>query len=182
MTGYLRNGSEPNPHGNKQPFCHQQRLRGQGRDRDDRRQQPAPAAPAVGGGRAARHDQARQRGTRGRPRARSRRSSPTSSRPGPPTSGRSSSRRAMCRRRGYGRWPRRSPTRISPRAACSTISPRPPASTARSACRWPAFNFAHGGPSIETPPPEIGADTDAVLAEFGYEADEIAEFRRAGVV
>jgi len=31
-----------------------------------------------------------------------------------------------------------------------------------------AFKFAHGGPSIETPPPEFGADTDAVLAENGY--------------
>ena len=28
-----------------------------------------------------------------------------------------------------------------------------------------AFKFAHGGPQIETPPPEFGADTDAVLAE-----------------
>src|SRR5579864_5469809 len=28
-----------------------------------------------------------------------------------------------------------------------------------------AFKFAHGGPSIETPPPRMGADTDAVLAE-----------------
>ena len=45
-----------------------------------------------------------------------------------------------------------------------------------------AFKFAHGGPSIETPPPEFGADTDAVLAETGYVAEEIAEFRRAGVI
>lgn len=44
------------------------------------------------------------------------------------------------------------------------------------------FRFADGGPSIETPPPQLGADTDAVLTEFGYKADEIAEFRRAGVV
>ena len=26
MTGYFRNGTEPKPHGNKQPFRHQQRL------------------------------------------------------------------------------------------------------------------------------------------------------------
>lgn len=45
-----------------------------------------------------------------------------------------------------------------------------------------AFKFAHGGPSIETPPPEFGADTDAVLAEHGYAPSEIAEFRRAGVI
>ena len=31
-----------------------------------------------------------------------------------------------------------------------------------------AFKFAHGGPSIETPPPVMGADTDSVLAELGY--------------
>ena len=37
-----------------------------------------------------------------------------------------------------------------------------------------AFKFAHGGPSIEHPPPEFGADTDSVLAEHGYGADEIA--------
>jgi len=45
-----------------------------------------------------------------------------------------------------------------------------------------AFKFAHGGPSIERPPPEFGADTDAVLAEHGYSAEEIAGFRRAEVI
>ena len=45
-----------------------------------------------------------------------------------------------------------------------------------------AFRFAHGGPSIERPPPEFGADTDAVLAEHGYSAEEIAGFRRAEVI
>ena len=45
-----------------------------------------------------------------------------------------------------------------------------------------AFKFAHGGPSIERPPPEFGADTDAVLAEHGYSAEEIASFRRAEVI
>jgi crotonobetainyl-CoA:carnitine CoA-transferase CaiB-like acyl-CoA transferase len=45
-----------------------------------------------------------------------------------------------------------------------------------------AFKFAHGGPSIETPPPELGADTDNVLAEHGYDADQIAAFRRAKVI
>jgi len=45
-----------------------------------------------------------------------------------------------------------------------------------------AFKFAHGGPSIETPPPEFGADTDAVLAENAYTTAEIAEFRRTGVI
>ena len=45
-----------------------------------------------------------------------------------------------------------------------------------------AFKFAHGGPSIETPPPEFGADTDAVLAQHGYDAEEIAAFRRDRVI
>jgi crotonobetainyl-CoA:carnitine CoA-transferase CaiB-like acyl-CoA transferase len=40
-----------------------------------------------------------------------------------------------------------------------------------------AFKFAHGGPSIETPPPEMGADNEAVLGELGYAAGEIAALR-----
>jgi crotonobetainyl-CoA:carnitine CoA-transferase CaiB-like acyl-CoA transferase len=39
-----------------------------------------------------------------------------------------------------------------------------------------------GGPSIETPPPELGADTDSVLAEHGYNADQIAAFRGSKVI
>jgi crotonobetainyl-CoA:carnitine CoA-transferase CaiB-like acyl-CoA transferase len=45
-----------------------------------------------------------------------------------------------------------------------------------------AFKFAHGGPSIETPPPSMGADTDAVLAELGYTSGEIAAFRAARAI
>jgi crotonobetainyl-CoA:carnitine CoA-transferase CaiB-like acyl-CoA transferase len=45
-----------------------------------------------------------------------------------------------------------------------------------------AFKFAHGGPSIETPPPQFGADTDSVLAELGYAAAEIAMLRAARVI
>src|SRR5215469_16211379 len=41
-----------------------------------------------------------------------------------------------------------------------------------------AFKFAHGGPSIDHPPHEMGEDTDSVLAEHGYSANEIAGFRR----
>ena len=40
-----------------------------------------------------------------------------------------------------------------------------------------AFKFDHGGASVETPPHEMGADTDTVLAALGYSADEIAELR-----
>src|SRR5437764_7093962 len=45
-----------------------------------------------------------------------------------------------------------------------------------------AFKFAHGGPSIEHPPHEMREDTDTVLAEHGYSAEEIAAFREAGVI
>jgi crotonobetainyl-CoA:carnitine CoA-transferase CaiB-like acyl-CoA transferase len=45
-----------------------------------------------------------------------------------------------------------------------------------------AFKFAHGGPSIEDPPHEMGADTDAVLAELGYDKAAIAALRENKVV
>jgi crotonobetainyl-CoA:carnitine CoA-transferase CaiB-like acyl-CoA transferase len=32
-----------------------------------------------------------------------------------------------------------------------------------------AFGFAHGGPRIDSPPRPLGADTDAILAELGYD-------------
>ncbi|HXC28677.1 MAG TPA: CaiB/BaiF CoA-transferase family protein, partial [Stellaceae bacterium] len=45
-----------------------------------------------------------------------------------------------------------------------------------------AFKFAHGGPSIETPPHEMGEDNDAVLAELGYDKATIAELREQKVI
>jgi crotonobetainyl-CoA:carnitine CoA-transferase CaiB-like acyl-CoA transferase len=45
-----------------------------------------------------------------------------------------------------------------------------------------AFKFAHGGPSIEHPPHEMGQDTDSVLGELGYGDAEILRLRQAGVV
>ena len=36
--------------------------------------------------------------------------------------------------------------------------------------------------TVETPPPELGADTGAVLAGLGYGDDEIAAFREDGVI
>jgi crotonobetainyl-CoA:carnitine CoA-transferase CaiB-like acyl-CoA transferase len=45
-----------------------------------------------------------------------------------------------------------------------------------------AFKFAHGGPSIEAPPPELGADTYAVLAEHGYDAAQIGALRKANAI
>ena len=32
-----------------------------------------------------------------------------------------------------------------------------------------AFGFAHGGPRVDAPPRPLGADTDAILAELGYD-------------
>jgi crotonobetainyl-CoA:carnitine CoA-transferase CaiB-like acyl-CoA transferase len=45
-----------------------------------------------------------------------------------------------------------------------------------------AFKLAHGGARIDTPPPAFGADTESVLSEHGYSADEIAGFRRDRVI
>jgi crotonobetainyl-CoA:carnitine CoA-transferase CaiB-like acyl-CoA transferase len=45
-----------------------------------------------------------------------------------------------------------------------------------------AFKFAHGGPSIEQPPHAMGQDTDAVLAELGYDKTAVAKLRQANIV
>ena len=149
----------------------QQRLRRQGRHGDDRRQQPAAAGAVLARGRAARHDQDRQRGARSTTASARRRSSPTSSRRKPPTNGRSISRRGTCRRRGCARWPRRSPTRISKRGGVvPSAFESAPGVDGPFAVPLAAFKFAHGGPSIETPPPAFGADTESVLGELGYAA------------
>ena len=45
-----------------------------------------------------------------------------------------------------------------------------------------AFKFAHGGPSIERPPPRVGEHTDEVLGAAGYNTPEIAALRRCGAI
>ena len=45
-----------------------------------------------------------------------------------------------------------------------------------------AFKFAHGGPSIETPPPRLGQHTDEVLASLGYSSADIAALRAEGAI
>ena len=42
--------------------------------------------------------------------------------------------------------------------------------------------FSRSQTPVPPPPPTVGADTDAVLAELGYAADRIASLRAAGVV
>jgi crotonobetainyl-CoA:carnitine CoA-transferase CaiB-like acyl-CoA transferase len=44
------------------------------------------------------------------------------------------------------------------------------------------FRFATTPATIRTPPPSLGEDTDAILAELGYEADAIAALRARGIV
>jgi crotonobetainyl-CoA:carnitine CoA-transferase CaiB-like acyl-CoA transferase len=45
-----------------------------------------------------------------------------------------------------------------------------------------AFGLAHGGPRVDAPPPRLGADTDAVLAELGYAPGDVAALRASGAV
>ena len=44
------------------------------------------------------------------------------------------------------------------------------------------IKFAEAPCHLRRPAPEIGGDTDAVLREFGYSADDIAALRGSGVV
>jgi len=44
------------------------------------------------------------------------------------------------------------------------------------------FRYGHDGGSVESLPPALGADSDDVLAEAGYGADEIAALRAAEVI
>jgi crotonobetainyl-CoA:carnitine CoA-transferase CaiB-like acyl-CoA transferase len=44
------------------------------------------------------------------------------------------------------------------------------------------FRLAHGGGSIDRPPPKIGEHNAEILVEAGYDAAEIAAFRDEGVV
>jgi crotonobetainyl-CoA:carnitine CoA-transferase CaiB-like acyl-CoA transferase len=44
------------------------------------------------------------------------------------------------------------------------------------------FQMAHGGGHLDTAPPELGADTDEILANIGYDAAAIAKLRSDGVI
>ena len=44
------------------------------------------------------------------------------------------------------------------------------------------FQMAHGGGHLDTAPPELGADTDTILADLGYDPAAIAALRAEGVL
>ena len=44
------------------------------------------------------------------------------------------------------------------------------------------FKMAHGGGRVTSPPPPMGADTDAVLRDLGYDAQAIARLRAASAI
>jgi CoA:oxalate CoA-transferase len=44
------------------------------------------------------------------------------------------------------------------------------------------FRLASGDPKPATPPPVLGADTESILAELGYDREAIAKLRKEGVV
>jgi alpha-methylacyl-CoA racemase len=46
----------------------------------------------------------------------------------------------------------------------------------------PAPRFSRTAPEIETPPPEVGAHTEEILAEKGFSAREIDALRDAGII
>jgi crotonobetainyl-CoA:carnitine CoA-transferase CaiB-like acyl-CoA transferase len=45
-----------------------------------------------------------------------------------------------------------------------------------------AFGFAQGGPRVDTPPPLLGADNDAILAELGYDDLAREKLRASGAI
>ena len=44
------------------------------------------------------------------------------------------------------------------------------------------FKMSGKDPAVDRPPPVLGADTDAVLADLGYSATQIAELREGGAL
>jgi crotonobetainyl-CoA:carnitine CoA-transferase CaiB-like acyl-CoA transferase len=44
------------------------------------------------------------------------------------------------------------------------------------------FQMEHGGGKLDRLAPEVGADTDAVLAEIGYDAAAIAALRAEAII
>jgi crotonobetainyl-CoA:carnitine CoA-transferase CaiB-like acyl-CoA transferase len=45
-----------------------------------------------------------------------------------------------------------------------------------------AFQFADGGPRVDSPPPALGQHSDAILTELGYGKDDVAQLRTEKVI
>jgi crotonobetainyl-CoA:carnitine CoA-transferase CaiB-like acyl-CoA transferase len=45
-----------------------------------------------------------------------------------------------------------------------------------------AFKLEHGGASIETPPPQLGAHNEEILQALGYTKSDIDALRDDGVI
>ena len=168
VTGYLRNGVHPKPHGNRHPHATNGAFQTKDGAGDAGRQQPAPADAAVDAARPPRDDQEDQRRARRRSRARDRRARGDHADAAPPTNGRSSCRRTMSRPRGCAPWARRSPIRNSPAAASSiATTTAATASRARSACRSRRSPSPMAARASTAPPPALGQHNEEILAELG---------------
>jgi crotonobetainyl-CoA:carnitine CoA-transferase CaiB-like acyl-CoA transferase len=181
LTGYLRNGVEPRPHGNKQPYATNSGyeakegmvMLGASNLRQQRRLWLALERPDM-----AKHDNASREADREREAA---------------------LLADILKTRTADEWERFFQARHVPAARVRPMAQAlhdphlegrgivhrhagAPGVDGPFAVPIAAFKFAHGGPSIETPPPQIGADTDLVLAELGYTTAEIAALHAARVI
>ena len=181
LTGYLRNGAEPKPHGNKQPYAtnsgYQTKdgmvMLGASNLRQQRRLWQALERPdmAKSDNEAREADREREAALLGE----------------------------ILKTRTAAEWERFFQARHVPAARVRHMAealadphlegrgnihrhPGAPGVDGAFAVPIAAFKFAHGGPSIESPPPQFGADTDTVLVELGYAAAEIAKLRAARVI
>src|SRR5438874_674371 len=171
LTGYLRNGAEPKPHGNQQPYATNSGyetkdgmvMLGASNLGQQRRLWQALERPemAKDDNEARESDREREAALLGE----------------------------ILKTRTAAEWERFFQARHVPAArvrpmaealgdphleARGIVHRHPGAAGVEGAFAVPvaAFKFAHGGPSIEAPPPRFGADTDSVLAELGYAAAE----------
>ena len=181
LTGYLRNGREPKPHGNKQPFAtnsaYEARdglvMLGASNLRQQRRLWLVLERPDM-----AKVDNEAREADREREAA---------------------ILAEIIKTRTADEWERFFQARHVPAARVRSMADalRDPHVKARGvvhrhevapgvdgpfAVPLAAFKFTHGGPSIESPPPRMGADTETVLGELGYGAREISALRAARVI